>query len=94
MDAVDGRLWTAGYVGAVWRAVRNPQLSGSVGASGKFELNIDVDEPGTFRVLTSTTGLPGSWTPADLLDISSQAKWTNAPSAANMEFLQVRREFR
>jgi hypothetical protein len=94
MDAVDGRLWTAGYVGAVWRAVRNPQLSGSINASGKFELKIDVDEAGTFRVLTSATGLPGSWIAADLLDISSQAKWTNAPSAANMEFLQVRREFR
>jgi hypothetical protein len=94
VDAVDGRLWTAGYVGAIWRAIANPQLTASINASGSYELNIDVDQPATFRILISTTGLPGSWQPADLLDISSHAKWTSAPSSADIQFFQVRKEYR
>jgi hypothetical protein len=88
----DGRLWAGGRAGSIWQAIPNPQLTPSLNANGDFQLHVTVAEPGNYRLLTSPSGLPGTWTPTTLLTISTQGNWTNPASTGDAQFYQVRLE--
>jgi hypothetical protein len=91
IDFVNGRFWTAGP--SIWRSVLNPQLVSAINPNGTHQLTVQVDKPGAYRILTSTTGSPGSWTPGELLTIADRAQWTNTLSSTNIQFFQVRQEY-